>query len=69
MEIIERIKSITLILTLVCGILLVVSICFASYFPLLITSPLLSSLLLISAISGSIWMGLCWNDDCNNDCK
>lgn len=59
----ETIKSITFWLTIINATLLVVLLFIAPALPMLITSPLLSTLLIISAISGSIWMGLIWNED------
>lgn len=69
MKIIKIIKSVTLVLTLVCGMLLVILLCIAIHFPLLVTSPLLSVLLVTSAFSGSIWISLCWNNEFNDDCE
>lgn len=59
----ETIKSITFWLTIISALLLVALLFVAPVCPLLITSSLLSTLLIISAISGSIWMGLIWNED------
>lgn len=69
MKIIKIIKSVTLSLTLVCTTLLIILLCLAVHFPSLLASPVLSALLVTSALSGSIWISLCWNNKFNDDCE
>ena len=69
MKTIKIIKSVTLVLTLVCSMLLVILLCIAVDFPSLVTSPLLSVLLVTSALSGSIWISLCWNNKFTDGCE
>ena len=69
MKTIKIIKSVTLVLTLVCSMLLVILLCLAIHFPSLVTLPLLSVLLVTSALSGSIWISLCWNNKFTDGCE
>lgn len=59
----ELIKNTLLVLTLACAVVLIILMCFATQFPLLVTSRLLSVLLLLALICGSIWIASVWSDD------